>query len=773
MQNKEKRIAWLINHTTLMNFEVPLIHSLGFEVFTSKLCPEDDKNFRSGSVDYCFDSTLTLPSDVLNKLNEHNFYIEPITPQVASILNRYFSVVIVAAYPFMAEQVMDKFYGRILLRVFGREFDYSYADLFSYGCGPEFKDKIFLLGERVWFAQCYSEIALNEPYFLQNRSVTLPLGLPPKIWQRADTWTGTQNKLLFFCPSIASSPTYYGEIYKNFKKNFVGIPYTIAGEQPIPVVDDSNVAGFVSSQTIQAWFREYKVMFYHSQEERHLHYHPLEAIVYGMPLIYMKGGLLEKYSRDDQPGACDSFQEAREKIQRILNGDDQFIKEIKAKQHVLVNNFTYDYCHTEWNKHFITTVMQTPVSLSKKRKIAVLLPNLYKGGTLRGAKNIAKMLQLGSRQQGEEVEVVVSCINGAYDIPIDFADLREMGIEIRETNWNIISHHEVRAICPRKHLKFEEYFAPYDDFDNFHDCDFWLLISDRTAKPLAPIRPYGVVIYDYIQRRIPEIFADGERTDRFWNDTFEAGYLGTVRAADFVLTTTPMTRNDAISYAGVSADRVVLTPMEFDHLLQNPSLSAITTDYFCWTTNNTQHKNHVCALNALIIYYEELDGKLEVAMTGENTHYFDFKTTNNTKFISSYIKQIQSQLQQSAVLNKNIHILGNVSVNKYIATLAGAKFLWHPALIDNGTYSVIEAAYYGIPALSHDYPAMRYIDERFNLNLTFADATNPFALAKKLKEMESHHLELSNKLPKQEVLHQFSYQNVAAEFWLLLRDIGI
>ena len=45
------------------------------------------------------------------------------------------------------------------------------------------------------------------------------------------------------------------------------------------------------------------------------------------------------------------------------------------------------------------------------------------------------------------------------------------------------------------------------------------------------------------------------------------------------------------------------------------------------------------------------------------------------------------------------------------------KFLWHPATIDNGTFSVIEAAHLKVPSLSSGYPAMKEINEQYNLSL--------------------------------------------------------
>ena len=56
-----KRALWLINHTTLRKFEVPLLTELGYEVYLLKSFPYDEGNL-SASVDYSYDATLTIPA---------------------------------------------------------------------------------------------------------------------------------------------------------------------------------------------------------------------------------------------------------------------------------------------------------------------------------------------------------------------------------------------------------------------------------------------------------------------------------------------------------------------------------------------------------------------------------------------------------------------------------------------------------------------------------------------------------------------------------------
>ncbi len=403
--------------------------------------------------------------------------------------------------------------------------------------------------------------------------------------------------------------------------------------------------------------------------------------------------------------------------------------------------------------------------MNHTKVIGVFLPAGYRGGSLNGAKNIAKMLVLGSRKANEPVDVIFSCVANVYNIAEEFSDLLELGITVRETTWGSISRDKVRALLKfggntQATLHYPEYDIPISGVSYFNECDFWLIISDRLFKPLAPIKPYGMVIYDYIQRYVPQIF------NASFSDTT---FIATARQANFVLTTTPATKEDAIQYAGLASSRTHLAPMEFDHFDHHYDAKKIDYDFFMWPSNASPHKNHIKAIEALNTYYQDYDGELKVVMTGVNTHYFH--NTDNNRSLDVHVKETIDLIEKYPLVKNNLRILGNVSTQNYIGTLKSAKFLWHPAIIDNGTYAVIEAAFYGIPSLSSDYLQMQYMNDRFKLGLNFCQAFKPRDMAMQLKKMEETHMEKRQLLPTKEFLQQFSYKNVAPEFWNLIRGL--
>jgi len=51
-----------------------------------------------------------------------------------------------------------------------------------------------------------------------------------------------------------------------------------------------------------------------------------------MPLIFMAGGMLDRFGAIGLPGRCDTITEARQKIQRVLSEDRKLISDIKQSQ---------------------------------------------------------------------------------------------------------------------------------------------------------------------------------------------------------------------------------------------------------------------------------------------------------------------------------------------------------------------------------------------------------------------------------------------------------
>lgn len=754
---KTIRVLWLLNHTTLRKFEIDQLHSSGVaEIFLPKSFPFDEGNL-SASVVFTEDESLTIPRQDLEVLNAQDWYSNP-SDEAWAIANRYFDVAVIGFFPLQIDAAVRHFQGAVVLRVFGLSKGYSYSRLMYEECGEKTVRNIKKMGSRFWFGVDYEHLKDEEEHFLASRDCYLPVGLKGEA--AIEEWQGQVKKILFVCPRIGTSP-YFEQIYKDFTKAFSGFDYSIGGAQPVKVADD-NVLGFVTADEHAFNMRQHRLMFYHSTEPNHIHYHPFEAIRLGMPLLYMAGGMLDLLGGKDLPGRCMTLSEARSKAQRIMDGDNALIESIRSSQMCLLEPMKASRCEKPWREGFSKVLMgleqarQNPSPVRKvSKRIAVIVPVEYRGGSLRGAKLVAQALKEGAQQAGESIEVVLLHLDNpaVYDSE-EFDDLANE-IAVRPFRWKYLDSGAARrAMIYAGHEAWvpatDQYKVVDDGINALQDCDIWVVISDRLDVPLLPMKPIVLMVYDYLQRYV-QILPHGA----------DQPYLEAARSADRVMVTTEFTRSDALQYAGVDPRRLVKVPMLSPDFSRHQNNASEQRDYFIWTTNAAKHKNHENALKALKFYYEELDGQLSCHVTGVDTKRL-------LKGSTAHLKQLAAIVKQSPALKKKLKFIGELPDRNYRYALANAAYLWHAGAIDNGTFSVVEAAGLGVPALSSDYPAMREIDKQFSLNLNWMRPLDPKHMAAQLKEMEMTYSVRRAALPTSEVLREQSMERLAGAYWQVI-----
>ena len=494
--DRDKRVLWLINHSTLREFEVPLLTELGFEVFCPKRFPRNADN-RSASISYEFDSTLTIAPDELETLNQFDFYNSRFTPEIRRIINSRFGTAIVAYMFPMLDNVCSHFRGRILLRAFGVTHPtYTYYSFAKEVAAAGFERRMARVSERFWFAQAYPNLKSIEPRFIQERSVDLPLGLPDRLVKDRDTWRGGSHKILFICPEIRT----YDEnrdTYKKFKKYFGTMPHAICGAQSKAVTDDPSVLGKVDADAYARLFRECNVMFYHSELPRHLHYHPLEAVCFGMPLVYMQKGMLGQLVPHKLPGACDTFEEAVSKVKRLIDGrDESFAREVRHAQQEIYHLFTREYGLERWREGFAQQVVASPV---RPRETSIRVAVLVLDDSQRSLKNAtdaANQIVAAAEAAAESVECRVGFLAGSP--PESVQALYSTSHSVSAFDWVTMPADNVRFVQRLAGngaaVDFPAYQSPSDQISDFMECDCWLLVGDYAATPVAPIKPFCVLL---------------------------------------------------------------------------------------------------------------------------------------------------------------------------------------------------------------------------------------------------------------------------------------
>jgi|GEM_PF-1724068 len=346
MFKKNRRILWLLNHRTLLPYEAPLIQRLGFEVYVPKVIPKS--NFRSGAVDFSYDSSLSLPPGALSRLNQFNFYEDAWTPEIVAIVNRYFGAAFIIPHARQVFEAVENFEGQLVFRAFGLDNEQSYKKVLDELYGPLVLRKIKGIKHRFWFGEGYDNLhECDDPVFLE-RALFLPIGVPEFFFSTAGQWTGAEKKILFVCPYVVSNP-YYAEIYRRFKGDFGHLPHVIVGAQDVPTADP-HVVGFVSDEELKRLYLNCSVLYYPSTELRHVHYSPIEAAINGMPVVFFENSLLARLSRGATKGRASSVSEARQIIERILASDVDFISQIRVDQREIAFHFSDEYCREIWKR---------------------------------------------------------------------------------------------------------------------------------------------------------------------------------------------------------------------------------------------------------------------------------------------------------------------------------------------------------------------------------------------------------------------------------------
>lgn len=748
-----KRILWLLNHTTLRDFEVPMLINMGYEVFTPKIYQYSFGDL-SASVTWEYDSSLTIPPEDLVYLNECDMYEEQLPARAIEIMNKHFDMAIFGAFVPQIKMLVRTFKGLMILQAFGLDASTDYTRLFGSQSVSLLED-IIHLGDRFWFGATYKNLPEVECDYFKKQYVYLPIGLKRDRVERI--WSGGDKRILFIGPKINTN-SYYRKVYQDFKKDFGMLPHVIGGAQMIPVTDDPTVMGFLPKEQYEYNMRHLAAMYYHSREPRHLHYHPLEAVTNGMPLVFMAGGMLDRIGGEKLPGRCKTISEACKMLKRLSQGNSALAEHIIEKQGCLLDTFRKDFCEQYWRQAFARFELimdrlasQRITETQFKTKIAVILPMAYTGGVLDFSLRLAVAIQKGAAQHKDAVKIVFyypdDPVYSERDMlrPLQKAGIPTMSFKWKKKNKEWFDALAVIKGYNRAVLPGEGYVME-DGVQNLQDFDYCIFTSDRMPVPFFATTKYAVVVHDVIQRYVPEMFDFSYEALRQFNN----------RNANSVIVTTPFMREQATGYCGIRKKKLVEIPPLYETVcLAENGMKKQTEPYFLWPTNTSRHKNHRRALEGLKYYYAR-GGKLKCWITGANTEKLAWqKIEDEGNPRNDYPGEIRELIHTCPSLKENVLIKGNLNKEVYLKHLSGAQFVFHPGYADNGNGACVDALQLGVPTLSSQYPPMEYMNKRLNASMTMFDPQDPEDIADKLFYMESHAAQLAEKLPSMEQLKKF------------------
>ena len=348
----KKRIFWLGMHKTLVETELPRLRDLGFEVFNPPYLANIAD--QSAHLDWDLSQETTLPTEVFDQLSKTNFfYIDQLSQDVTAILNEYFDCIIVTISPTWLAPILRQYQGSIIYRVYGQSF--SITDEFR-RLGLEL---LVRNNNNFHFVPHAIEAVDREADWLLNKAISVPYCLLDDVFSYADSWVESEaisGEVALTCPNITNS--YYGEHYKLLKSHFNEPFYKLYGVQ----LDDHNdpaVVGTLPRYKLIESFRNSACYIYTYSDPNVCYLPPIEAMVIGLPVLFPRGCLLDKYfNGEETPARFSDFESCKNLVDEIRSGNTELINKIINKQRRIINRYKPSYVWPIFDDFFLKYVRE-------------------------------------------------------------------------------------------------------------------------------------------------------------------------------------------------------------------------------------------------------------------------------------------------------------------------------------------------------------------------------------------------------------------------------
>jgi hypothetical protein len=308
----EKSCLWLINHGTLASWELPLLNYSGYtQVFTPQNIPSNPV-FTSGTVDEIKWKNSKFTSEDIMNLSMQDWYGK-IDEKTAATANRHFEIAFVTADPTQVINVLKAFKGQVVIRLFGLDSGRTYSDLYKQSYTPHEWSYLVDNLHRIVFASGYKEILFQERDWIKTNAVYLPIGLPSK---RVTEWKGDIKRLFAVVPRIEPGSYFFNLLKSHY--SMAGRNEIVIGGRQHLLFKDRRILGALGDSEFYSEMLSSRAMIYASKEVSHVHYHPLEAMQSGMPVIFYRDSLLGNLLGKDLVGSVKSKRQAHRLIRQLM-----------------------------------------------------------------------------------------------------------------------------------------------------------------------------------------------------------------------------------------------------------------------------------------------------------------------------------------------------------------------------------------------------------------------------------------------------------------------
>lgn len=343
-------MLWFSSHTTLAAEEIPLLLEAGFRViplltdfWTYQYDPSIDSRICN-----LWKESVDLPAPVVQKLQAlticANEGQNEISADDVHLLNEHVDVCYVTVLPNLAIRLAQLFDGTVMFRPFG------HGDLNTYTrIAQHYRVDLNLVPHSPNFMWTPILTTLQEPEDPRLCFQTNHMGafvsakrLGPVRWSARDS----EPYVVETIPRITKQ-SYYMDMYRQYQKDHSQLPIKILGGNPPRggELRDDAIVGFLDDNDYYRHAARARLSIYHGKSRYHVHYHPIEFMSLGVPVLFHKNSAFAAEGRQSgmtwsdlqAAGMYDSIGHANEMANKALR-DTGFAEEISVRQRVFVTD---------------------------------------------------------------------------------------------------------------------------------------------------------------------------------------------------------------------------------------------------------------------------------------------------------------------------------------------------------------------------------------------------------------------------------------------------
>jgi len=383
-------MLWCSSHGTLSHEEIPLFIQAGFRVIPllTDMWTFKYRESLDGELNQAWKETIDLPKEVIRIVQALELYSTHPNYKISDadirVLNEHIDVLYVTVLPNTAIRLAERFAGTVIFRPFGHGHINNYSRV-ARSMGITDLEKLRQLDNFIWCPILSTLQDPEEPALWKTPLLLGPFVTPKRVG--AQLWRGTRSKPIVAetIPRITAQ-LYYREIYDQYVKDFGDLPIQILGSNPAKGgdIDDPRIIGRLDDGEYYKRICEARISIYHGQSHYHVHYHPLEYMAMGVPVLFHCKSAIAAEAHDHDVdneqlalmGMYHDAEEAKQLAQRALR-DISWAVRLSEKQkfftQVIYSRERALY-QARWLRNLCSAQLRNLYRTQEKNRLAALAP---------------------------------------------------------------------------------------------------------------------------------------------------------------------------------------------------------------------------------------------------------------------------------------------------------------------------------------------------------------------------------------------------------------